>query len=157
MRNWAEGRRRLADAPLYWLATVRPDGRPHVTPLISVWLDDRLYFSTGEDERKAKNLAENPHCILLTGTNTWDEGLDVVVEGDAGLVTDDDCLRRVADAYLAKYGQAWSYTVRDGSLHHGEDHAAGEYGARVLLYQIVPETAFGFGRGVTFSQTRWRF
>lgn len=37
--GWAEARRRLEDAEVYWLSTVRPDGRPHVTPLLSVWLD----------------------------------------------------------------------------------------------------------------------
>ena len=155
--EWAEGRRRLEDAQLYWLATVRPDGRPHVTPLLSVSVDGAPYFATGDGERKAKNLAENPHCVLLTGTNTWDEGLDVVVEGDARMMTDEALLERVADAYLAKYGEGWRYTVRDGAFYHGEGHAAGEYGTRALVYEIVPETAFGFGRGASFSQTRWRF
>ena len=46
--------RRLEQAQMFWLTTVRPDGRPHVTPLVAVWLDDALYFSTGESERKAE-------------------------------------------------------------------------------------------------------
>jgi len=58
---WAEGRERLEGAEVYWISTVRPDGRPHVTPLLSVWLDGALYFCTGSDERKAKNLVCNPH------------------------------------------------------------------------------------------------
>src|SRR5438067_6510946 len=95
---WPAARRRLEDAELYWLSTVRPDGRPHVTPLIAVWLDDALYFCTGPSERKAKNLARNPHCILTTGSNALDEGLDLVVEGDAVQVSDDGNLRRIADA-----------------------------------------------------------
>src|SRR5215213_8975262 len=86
---WAEGRERLEGAEVYWISTVRPDGRPHVTPLLSVWLDGALYFCTGPDERKAKNLVRNPHCILATGCNALDEGLDVVVEGDAVRVTDE--------------------------------------------------------------------
>ena len=155
--DWVEGRRRLEDAQLYWLATVRPDNRPHVTPLISVSLDGALYFCTGATERKAKNLAENPHCILLTGTNTWDEVLDVVVEGDATIVTDDALLHRVADAYLAKYGEAWRFTVRDGAFFHGEGSVREEQATRAPVYEIVPKTAFGFGRGASFSQTRWRF
>jgi hypothetical protein len=120
-------------------------------------VDRARYFSTGHPERKAKNLAENPYCILLTGTNTWDEGPDVVVESDARMVTGDALLQRVADAYLAKYGERWRSTVRDGAFYHGEGHAAGEYATRALVYEIVPETAFGFGRGAAFSQTRWRF
>ena len=65
--------------PLRWNI---PDGRPHVTPLIAIWLDDSLYFCTGATERKAKNLARNPHYVITTGCNRL-EGLDIVVEGDA--------------------------------------------------------------------------
>jgi general stress protein 26 len=156
-RRWSDGQHELEAAEVYWVATVRPDGRPHVAPLLSVWLDGALYFSTGPNERKAKNLAENSHCILLTGNNRLSEGLDIVVEGDATTLTDDAKLQRIANAYVAKYGEGWRYTVRDGALHHAEGHAAGEPGAGVLTYEIVPETAFGFGRGAAFSQTRWRF
>ena len=81
--EWTEARRCLQEAEVFWISTVRPDGRPHVTPLISVWLDGALYFCTGASERKAKNLEQNPHCILTTGCNALNEGLDLVVEGDA--------------------------------------------------------------------------
>src|SRR5437899_718923 len=64
---WAEARRQVEEARIYWLATVRPDGRPHVAPLFAVWLDGGLYFATGPDERKAKNLARNPRCVVTTG------------------------------------------------------------------------------------------
>ena len=67
--EWAQGRRGLEEAELYWLSTVRPDGRPHVTPLLGIWLDGALYFCTGHDERKAKNLEQNQQCILTTGSN----------------------------------------------------------------------------------------
>ena len=49
---WEEGRDRLADASIYWLTTVRPDGRPHMTPLIGVWLDDAMHFCTGVSEQQ---------------------------------------------------------------------------------------------------------
>jgi nitroimidazol reductase NimA-like FMN-containing flavoprotein (pyridoxamine 5'-phosphate oxidase superfamily) len=86
---WAQARRRLEEAEVYWLSTVRPDGRPHVTPLLSVWQDGALYFCTGPSERKARNLTQNPHCILTTGCNALAEGLDLVVEGAAARVSDD--------------------------------------------------------------------
>lgn len=66
---WTEARTHLEQAEIFWLSTVRPDGRPHVTPLIAVWLDGAMHFCTGADERKAKNIAQNPHCILTTGCN----------------------------------------------------------------------------------------
>src|SRR5438128_1800126 len=75
---WAVAREHLEKAQIYWLATVRPDGRPHVTPLLAVWLDGALYFCTGPGERKAKNLVGNSNCVITTGCNVLD-GLDVVV------------------------------------------------------------------------------
>jgi nitroimidazol reductase NimA-like FMN-containing flavoprotein (pyridoxamine 5'-phosphate oxidase superfamily) len=148
---WAEARERLAQAEVYWLSTVRPDGRPHVTPLLAVWLEGALYFCTGESERKAQNLARNAHCVLTTGCNALnEEGLDLVVEGAAARVNDEALLQRIADAYESKYGSAWRFAVRDGALH-------GDAGNSALVYEVAPTTAFGFGKGTTFSQTRWRF
>jgi hypothetical protein len=144
---WTRGREALEMAEIYWLSTVRPDGRPHVTPLIAVWLDDALYFSTGPTERKAKNLMQNAHCVLATGCNALNEGLDLVVAGDAVQVSDAAKLQRLADLYDTKYG--WHFDVRDGAFH-GE-------GGRAEVYEVRPQTAFGFGKGEPFSQTRWRF
>lgn len=146
---WAEAVRRLHVAELFWLSTVRVDGRPHVTPLIAVWLDDAVYFCTGPDEQKARNLTANPHCVLTTGTNALGEGLDVVLEGDAVRAEDPDVLQRLADAYVAKYGSDWQFTVRDGAFTSGVGQA--------WVYQVSPSTAFGFGKGASASQTRWRF
>lgn len=101
---WADARRRLEEAEVCWLSTVRPDGRLHVTPLLAVWVDGALWFCTGAAERKAANLRADPHCALTTGCNDLRSGLDVVVEGEAVVVGDDARLRPVADAYLAKYG-----------------------------------------------------
>lgn len=84
---------------MFWLSTVRPDGRPHVTPLLSVWNEDAMYFCTDPEERKAKNLKQNPHCILTTGQNGLGGGLDVVVEGRAVEVADRAELGQVANAH----------------------------------------------------------
>ena len=147
---WAVAREHLEQAAVFWLSTVRSDGRPHVTPLLAIGLDSALYFCTGEDERKAKNLAHNPHCVLTTGCNTLDEGLDLVLEGEAIRVSDEPKLQRLAAAYEAKYGSDWHFSVRDGTLHGAEGNIA-------LLYEVAPAIAFGFGKGTLFSQTRWRF
>jgi nitroimidazol reductase NimA-like FMN-containing flavoprotein (pyridoxamine 5'-phosphate oxidase superfamily) len=146
--EWAEARGRLQDAELFWLTTVRPDGRPHTTPLLALWLDDALYFCTGPAEQKARNIAQNPHCILMTGCNALKEGVDLVVEGDAVKLSDDDELARIADAYVAKYGEEWRFEVRDGAFHHGPGEA--------WVFEVAPSTAYGFGKG-DYSHTRWRF
>ncbi|MFF7251093.1 pyridoxamine 5'-phosphate oxidase family protein [Embleya sp. NPDC008237] len=146
---WSEAVTRLATAPVYWLTTVRPEGRPHVTPLLGVWLDDALHFCTGAEERKARNLAANANCVLTTGNNALHEGLDLVVEGEAALLTDHTRLSRLADAYQGKYGPEWHFDVRDGAFQ-------GRDGNRAVVYRVAPTTVFGFGKG-TYTQTRWRF
>ena len=149
--EWSQARRGLEEAELYWLSTVRPSGRPHVTPLLGIWLDGALYFCTGAEERKAKNLDENPQCILTTGSNTLD-GLDLVVEGEAATVTDEPELRAVADTYESKYGA--HLTAREGTWFGlGDAIRNGE----APVYKVAPLTAWGFAKGKVFSQTRWVF
>jgi uncharacterized pyridoxamine 5'-phosphate oxidase family protein len=149
--EWARARADLQDAQLYWLSTVRPDGRPHVTPLLGIWLGGALYFCTGATERKARNLAQNPHCVLTTGCNGLD-GLDLVVEGEAVTVCDEPELRSVADTFESKYGAL--FTAPEGTWFGLGDAMRGR---DVLVYRVAPSTAFGFGKGAQFSQTRWRF
>ena len=141
----------LRDAQLYWLSTVRPDGRPHVTPLLGIWLDGALHFCTGATERKAKNLARNEHCVLTTGRNELD-GLDIVVEGSAAEVRGEVELGAVADAYESKCGT--HFTAPSGTWFGlGDATRRGD----ALVYRVVPSLAFGFAKGQPFSQTRWRF
>ena len=90
--GWSQVADALAGAELYWLTTVRKDGRPHVTPLIGAWVDDGFVFCTGPEEQKAQNLAHSTAVAVTTGVNTWNDGLDVVVEGDAERVTGLDTL-----------------------------------------------------------------
>src|ERR1700723_3482520 len=96
--QWSHARDELAGAELYWLSTVRPDGRPHVTPLLGIWLEGGFYFCTGPNERKAKNLRTNRQCVVTTGRNTL-QGLDLVLEGAAETISDPAELGRVATTY----------------------------------------------------------
>jgi nitroimidazol reductase NimA-like FMN-containing flavoprotein (pyridoxamine 5'-phosphate oxidase superfamily) len=149
--EWSQARDELVGAEVFWLSTVRPDGRPHVTPLLAVWLDGALHFCTGPDERKAKNLSENRHCVLTTGHSTLD-GFDLVIEGTAESVTDHAELGRVASTYETKYGSR--FAAPDGTWSGLGDAIRR---AEVLVYRVAPETGFGFGKGERFSQTRWSF
>jgi Pyridoxamine 5'-phosphate oxidase len=142
-RSAAKGRRQLERAEVSWLSTVRPDGRPHVTPMVSVWLNGALYFSTGPTERKAKNLAKNSHCIITTGCNVLSEGLDVVVEGEAAMVKDK------ADTFAAKYAPPFRFSARDFA-GYGE-------GGETLVFEVAPTRVFGYERGEHYSATRFRF
>ena len=146
---WPDARQQLDKAEVYWLSTVRPDGRPHVTPLVSVWMDDSLYFVTGNSERKADNLAQNLHCVITTGCNRLSEGLDLVVEGDAAMVSDHAVLQRVSEKFGAKYDSPFRFKVPDFAAY-GE-------GGKNLVYQVAPKRAFAYGRGGQYSATRYRF
>ena len=57
----------LENAELFWVTTVRENGRPHATPLVAVWLDDALHFCTGATEQKGVNLRTENHVVLMTG------------------------------------------------------------------------------------------
>jgi general stress protein 26 len=148
--DWAQTEQALAGAELYWLTTVRADGRPHVTPLVAVWLDGTLYFSTGDAEQKAVNLRGNSHAILTTGRSDWDQGTDYVVEGDAVLVTSQDQLNRLAEAWTRKWDGRWQYEVGpDGFRHPGGDE-------RILVFGVSPAKVLAFGKA-PFSHTRHVF
>jgi general stress protein 26 len=154
---WEEVQRGLGEADLFWVVTVRADGRPHVTPLLAVVLDDVLHFCTGPTEQKAKNLATNPHCSLLTGNGTRLEGLDLVVEGTAVRVTDESLLRRLADEWVRKYGQDWRFEVVDGAFVHADDSLRGDDPGSAHVFAVVPRSVFAFGKGEPYSQTRFTF
>src|ERR671917_1778407 len=101
---WAAIERFLTDSQLYWIITVRADGRPHAVPLVGVWQDGGFAFCTGSDEQKQRNLDVNAHVAVTTGStgaNGWNRGKDVVVEGIAVRVTDAESLRRLAREWFA--------------------------------------------------------
>jgi general stress protein 26 len=146
--SWDATVQALETAELFWITTVRADGGPHMSPLVAVWLDGALHFTTGADEQKAVNLRANPQVLLTTGCNQWDRGLDVVVEGEAIQTTDDEILERLADRWRSKWDGRWQFEARDGCFHH-------EVGV-ALVFAVTPTKVLAFGKG-TFSQTRHRF
>jgi nitroimidazol reductase NimA-like FMN-containing flavoprotein (pyridoxamine 5'-phosphate oxidase superfamily) len=150
---WAETLQSLEDAELFWVTTVRADGRPHVTPLVAVWLDDALHFCTGAGEQKAINLNANPHVVLTTGCNDWTRGLDIVVEGDAVEVNDETRLGRLAEKWTTKWDGGWHYQVRDGTFTDPDDPVSPPN--RVRVFSVTPTKILTFSKGV-FSQTRYR-
>ena len=130
------GRRSVSQAAhMYWIATSRPDSRPHVMPVWGVWLDDVFYFSSGRQSRKVRNLAKNAHCVVSV-----EDGTDcVVVEGEAEEVSSGPLHAAISDAYLAKYQSDLSEL--------GEP-----------IYAVHPTVAFGLQESdFVGSATRWKF
>jgi len=147
-RPWSEIVEVLDGAEIFWLSTTRGDGRPHVTPIPSVWHDGRLHIATGAAEQKAKNLARDPRCILTTGTPTLNAGLDLVVEGTVERVTDQATLQQLATMWKDQLD--WDFEVTDdGFADHGSRNA--------IVYAVNAQKLLAFGKGDPFSQTRYRF
>jgi hypothetical protein len=149
--GWEQTRGVLETAELFWISTVRADGRPHVTPVVAAWRDGAIWFSTGADEQKFANLRANPHVVLTTGCNRWDQGLDVVVEGDAAQVTDDAVLAQAAKAFLAKWDGRWQFTGQGGAFR-GLD-GTGE----AMVFSVTPVKVFAHAKGDPFGATTHRF
>jgi hypothetical protein len=136
---WADAVAILGNAEIFWLATVRPEGRPHVTPLIGAWIDDAFYFYTGKGERKQMNLEANKSVVVTTGCNSYYSGIDIVLEGDAVITTDQAIFAKIAEQYRKKYD--WDFAPDE----------------KAEVYRVAPATVFAFGKGEPFSQTRYRF
>jgi general stress protein 26 len=146
-RPWGEVAEALEKSEMFWLSTVRRDGRPHVTPLPAVWLDGRLHFCSGDAEQKSKNLESDARCVLATGANQFHSGLDVVVEGTATRVKDRAQLERLAALWKSKLD--WDFEVRDETF----GDPAGRTG---LVFGVTPAKILAFGKD-PYSQTRYRF
>jgi general stress protein 26 len=132
-----------------FLATTRPDGRPHVAAVGAIWDDGNLYFTSGAETRKSRNLAQNPDCVISMSLT----GIDLVVEGVAERVTDDKTLQRLAKRY-ADHG--WAPTVEDGAFTH--EYSAPSAGPPPWnLYAVAPTTVFGVLTVEPGGATRWRF
>jgi general stress protein 26 len=132
-----------------FLATTRPDGRPHVAAVGALWDKGKLYFVSGAGTRKSRNVAQNPNCVISMSLT----GIDLVVEGTAAKVTDDKTLQRLAK----RYGdQGWPATVKDGAFTH--EFSAPSAGPPPWdLYEVTPTTAFGVLTVEPGGATRWRF
>ena len=144
---WSEVVAVLTSSEMFWLSTVRRDGRPHVAPLPAMWLDDKLHFCTGAHEQKAKNIETNTHCVVTTGNNSYRSGLDVVVEGAVERVTDAGTLTRLASMWKDKID--WAFEVGDGVFLNTDAarHAA-------LVFAVTPSKILAF-RKAPYSQTRY--
>lgn len=152
---WADIESRLSSAQLYWIVSVRRDGRPHAVPVVGVWHDGSFAFCTGPQEQKARNLDSNAHVAVTTGSTGaggWDTGVELVVEGAAVRVTEPAALQTLADAWLAKYGDDWAFDVHGDRFVERSESGGGSEGAWV--YQVVPEKVLAFGGG--HGQTAYR-
>jgi len=132
---WAQVQEKMEAARNYWLATVRPDDRPHAAPVWGIWVEDAFYFSTGKTSRKARNLMENPAIVVHL-----ESGDDVIIiEGQVEVVADAARLTQLDAIYQSKYGV---------SLVGTGEHP---------VFAVRPRTAYAWlEKDFPGSATRWQ-
>lgn len=137
--KWAE--QRLRKSHNYWITTVKPDGSPHTMVVWGLWLDGAFLFATGRQSRKARNLAENPRCVVCT--EQAEEA--VIVEGVAEIA--DVELRR---EFLKKYTPKYDFDMAGME----KDILA----MKEPVFAVRPQVVFGlYEKKFTSSATRWKF
>lgn len=133
----------------FFLATVRPDGRPHAAGVGATWVDGALCFTSGPSTRKSRNLAANPACSVSVRLRD----IDLVLEGTADRVTDPVTLERVAAVYRTG---GWPASVEGDALT--APYSAPSAGpAPWQLYRLTLHTAVGVATAEPYGATRWDF
>jgi PPOX class probable F420-dependent enzyme len=107
----------LRTARVARLATVRPDGRPHVVPIVFALVDERdgltVYWAVDRKPKRStelqrlRNISVNPNVELVVDTydEEWDRLWWVRVAGTSRVVEDPTESRRAVTALAAKYPQ----------------------------------------------------
>ena len=141
LKTWSWALERMENSHNYWIATSRPDGRPHLMLVWGIWWQDAFWFSTGPRTRKAKNLANNPRCVVAT--EKADEA--IILEGTVQEITDRVVWKQLVAVYNRKYG---------GDVGPLLESSGGS------VFRVNPETVFGqdeHAENFTEAVTRWTF
>ena len=133
------------------MATAGRDGRPHVRPVLAVWVRDKIYSTTGPGARKGRHLRARPECSIAARA----PAIDIVVEGATSWVDDRNLLEQIATAYDSKYG--WPVTITDENMFDAP------YGAPIAgpppyrVYEITPTVVYAFGTSDNLGVRSTRF
>jgi hypothetical protein len=151
--SWDDVSQRFSAERWYWLATLGPGQRPHVRPVLAVWLNGKVYSTTSPVAAKGRNLRVHAQCSLAARA----PGIDIVVEGPASWVTDRHLLAQVAAAYDDKY--RWPVTITAEGMFHAPYGAPTAGTPPYRPYEITPRLVYAFGTddGLGVRSTRFRF
>jgi len=134
-----------------WLATINPDGRPHITPLGGLWVDGSFWFQTGPGTRKGRNIARDPRCTLSVATKEF----DLVVEGDAVRVDDPGLVAEMA----RRWGEeGWPARVDETGAALTAEYSAQSAGPPPwYVYRLTPRRATAVETIAPGRATSWSF
>jgi len=134
-----------------WLTTINNDGSPHVTPLGAELLDGSYYFTTGRRSRKGRNLARDPRCVVSVSIRE----LDLVVEGEARLVTDPEIVAKLAKVWS---DGGWPCEVDESGTALTAPYSAQSAGPPPWhVYRVGPKSAHAVQVVEPYGATRWVF
>lgn len=134
-----------------WLATINPDGSPHVNGVGAIWADGAFWFETGRESRKGRNLARDPRCTLSVATNEF----DLVVEGEAKVVTDPPTVALMAALWAS---QGWPCKVDESGRALTAEFSAPSAGRPPWhVYRIDIRRATALATIEPGGATRWDF
>jgi hypothetical protein len=135
----------------FWLATLNPDGSPHVTGVGALWVDGAFWFETGDGTRKGTNLARDPRCTLSVAVLAF----DLVVEGEARKVTDPPTIAAMAARWAAA---GWPARVDETGLALTAEYSAPSAGRPPwFVYRLTPRAATAVGTVEPGGATPWHF
>lgn len=141
---WVWAKERLEKGRTYFISTAGSDGKPHVMPVWGVWFGDAFFFSTGSQSKKARNLADDARCSVVTEIDSKrklkkDDIKDsVILEGVAERIADSRTRKKFSALYQDKY--AWDMEAFDEPI-----------------YRVRPKKVFGFTSKFDQTATRWVF
>lgn len=134
-----------------WLTTLDADGAPHTTGIGAAWLDGTWWFETGRETRKGRNLARDPRCTLAIALHDY----DLVVDGDATVVTDPATVARLADHWST---DGWPCRVDESGTALTADFSAPSAGKPPWhVYRVTARSATALLTVDPGGATRWTF
>ena len=133
-----------------WLATIDPDGRPHLTGIGALWAEGTFWFETGETTRKGRNLARDPRCTLSIAVHEF----DLVVDGMAEVVLDPAVVR----ARAAEWAEDWPCEVDESGTALTAPFSAPSAGPPPWrVYRVTIQRATALQTVEPGGATRWTF
>ncbi len=143
----AEQTRRLfRDVPVVHLATLGPNGTPHVVPLWFVWLQDAIYVSSRRWSRAHRNLERDARATLqFDRGRAWTELAGLIVRGTAEILrTEEPSAKHAMSAWFEKYR---------GELTGTQFGVYAEQVSEPVLFRVVPERITGWSHAGVIGAT----
>ena len=115
------------------VATAGAQGQPHLVPVVHVLAGDKIYFGSGDDGRKVKNVRENPHITVTIDlySEDWSQLRGVMVQGTARLIERGPRFKQARSRLYEKYPQY----AREAALSPSDS----------VIVEVTPTHVFTWG------------